>query len=54
MTEGFLPRPLEGLFLMACAPGRAIASFGPPKVGSLAWGDLASDGRPLGVLALFR
>ena len=54
MTEGFLPRPLEGLFLMACAPGRAIASFGPPKVGSLALGDLASDGRPSGVLAFFR
>ena len=25
-----------------------------PKVGSLVWGDLASDGRPSGVLAFFR
>ena len=54
VTEGYLPRPFEGLVLLACAPGRAVASFGPPKVGSLAWGDLANDGRPSGVLAFLR
>ena len=54
VTEGYLPRPFEGLVLLACAPGRAVASFGPPKVGFLALGDLASDGRPSGVLAFFR
>ena len=54
VTEGYLPRPFEGLVLLACAPERAVASFGPPKVGSLAWGDLVSDCRPSGVLAFLR
>ena len=51
VSKGDLPGPFEGLVLMACAPGRATASFGPPKVGSQAWGDPASDRRPSGVLA---
>ena len=54
VSEGDLPGPFEGLVLMACAPGRATASFGPPKVGPLAWGDPASDRRPSGVLAFLR
>ena len=54
VSEGDLPGPFEGLVLLACAPGRAVASFGPPKVGSLAWGDLASDRRHSGVLAFLR
>ena len=54
VSEGDLPDPFEGLVLLACAPGRATASFGPPKVGSLACGDLASDRRPSGVLAFLR
>jgi len=51
VSEGDLPGSFEGPALLACASGRATASFGPPKVSSLAWGDLASDRRPLGVLA---
>ena len=51
VSEGDLPGPFEGLILLACAPGRATASFSPPKVGSLACGDLASDRHPSGVLA---
>ena len=54
VSEGDLPSPFEGLVLLACAPGRATASFGPLKVGSMAWGDLASDRRPSGVVAFLR
>jgi len=54
VSEDGLPGSFEGLALLACASGRATASFGPPKVSSLAWGDLASDRRPSGVLAFVR
>ena len=54
VSEGVLPGSSEGLALLACAFGRATASFGPPKVGSLAWVDPASDRRPSGVLAFLR
>ena len=54
VSEGVLPSSSEGLALLACASGRATAFLGPPKVSSLAWGDLASDRRPSGVLAFLR
>ena len=54
VSEGDLPGSSEGLALLAYAFGRATASFGPPKVSSLAWGDLASDRRSSGVLVFLR
>ena len=54
VSEGDLPGSSEGLAFLACASGRASASFGPLKVSSLVWGDLVSDRRPSGVLLFLR